>query len=79
MSEGVWVGIIGLIGVVLNALILREQGKSKKAQLDAQKRTEILLEASEACLDGLLQLKCNGNVTKCHDRLQEYKNSKAAV
>ncbi len=79
MSDGVWVGIIGLIGVALNALILREQGRSKKMQEDARKRTEILLEASEACLDGLLQLHCNGNVTKCHDRLQEYKNSKAAV
>lgn len=79
MSELIIVAIISSVSAVLQVVIIRRQGKSEKAQEDARKRTEILLEASEACLDGLLQLHCNGNVTKCHDRLQEYKNSKAAV
>lgn len=79
MSDGVWIAVIGLVGIALNALILREQGRSKKAQDDAQKRTEILLEATEASLIGLKQLGANGRVTECLKALEQYKNSKAAV
>jgi hypothetical protein len=79
MAETIVSGLLGLASVALSALILREQAKSKKAQEDAQKRMEIVLEASEASLIGLKQLGANGRVTTCLNALEAYKNTKAAI
>ena len=37
----------------------------------------VLSYAMLAALDGLMQLKCNGNVTKAHDRLEKHLNQQA--
>lgn len=78
MSEGVIIAIIGAASVILEAIILRKQKQSEKRQADAHERTEIILEATEASLEGLKQLGANGRVTESLKRLEDYKNKKAA-
>lgn len=78
MSEGIIVALIGAVSIILEAVILKKQKKSDKRQQDAHERTEILLEASEASLNGLKQLGANGRVTTALEKLEGYKNKKAA-
>ena len=72
------VAAIGVVGMLLQAAILRKQSRSDKRQKDAQERTEILLEGTEASLIGLKQLGANGRVTECLHTLEAYKNKKSA-
>ncbi len=78
MTEGIIIAIISTVGLVLEAVILRKQKASEKRQQDAHERTEILLEATEASLNGLTQLGANGRVTAALEKLETYKNKKAA-
>lgn len=78
MSEGIIIALIGGVSIILEAFILRKQKRSDKRQEDAHERTEILLEATEASLNGLKQLGANGRVTTALEKLESYKNKKAA-
>ena len=78
MTEGIIIAIISTVGLVLEAVILRKQKASETRQQDAHERTEILLEATEASLNGLTQLGANGRVTAALEKLETYKNKKAA-
>lgn len=78
MSEGIIIALIGAVSIILEAVILKKQKKSDKRQQDAHERTEILLEATEASLNGLTQLGANGRVTAALEKLENYKNKKAA-
>ena len=78
MSSEVIVALIGAVGLILEALILRKQSKAAKQQEDAHKRNELLLEGVEASLIGLKQLGANGRVTTSLEKLEAFKNKKAA-
>lgn len=78
MSNEIWVALIGVLGIVMEALILRKQNKVAKQQDDAHKRNELLLEGLEACLVELKKLGANGRVSNSLEKLESFKNKKAA-
>ena len=56
--------------------VLKQQKQDEDiAEIKAEQY--IIDRALFACLDGLIQLNCNGNVTKMHDELEEHLNRKA--
>ena len=78
MSSDIVVAVIGVVGLIIEGLILKKQSKAAKQQEDAHKRTELLLEGVEASLVGLKQLGANGRVSECLKNLETFKNKKAA-
>ena len=78
MEASIIVAVVGLIGTVLSALILKNQGQEKLEREDDRKRTALLIKATKASLNGLHQLGANGPVTECLHELDEYTNAKAA-
>ncbi|MBQ2614752.1 MAG: branched-chain amino acid ABC transporter permease [Clostridia bacterium] len=78
--------ILGIVwGIVL--WVLKQNKNPKKIEdLQTQHNKDIKELKDELCvlsyamlaaLDGLMQLKCNGNVTKAHDRLEKHLNQQA--
>ena len=78
--------ILGIVwGIVL--WVLKQNKNPKKIEdLQTQHNKDIKELKDERCvlsyamlaaLDGLMQLKCNGNVTKAHDRLEKHLNQQA--
>jgi hypothetical protein len=67
-------GILGIAGVV-GALLRKLFKKFDRIEKSVDYRKEesiILIKATMAICDGLIQLKCNGPVTECRKTLQEY-------
>lgn len=72
------VALIGLAGIILQAVVLRKQSIAEQHQSDVQERMEIILECLEASLIGVKQLGANGRVSEGLHMLEAYKNKKAA-
>ena len=71
--------VVGGVCLVINGIVLRKQNNSEKRRNDSHKRMEIILECTEACLYGVHELGANGKTTEAIQKLEHYKNEKAAL
>ena len=74
--------VISALGVILTLVYKifksREDNKQLKEDIEESKKERgVLCYAVLACLDGLTQLGCNGNVTKAKDALEKHLNQTA--
>ena len=77
MTDIIAAGVSG-VTAILCAVIVANQKRDEKQRRDAHERMELVIECLDAALDGLHQQKCNGKVTTALERLDKYKNAKAA-
>ncbi len=79
-----WVGVQNRKADKIDALSAKhdkdmEESKARE-QADIQEIKDelcVISYAMLASLDGLMQLKCNGNVTKAHEKLEKHLNQQA--
>jgi uncharacterized ion transporter superfamily protein YfcC len=69
-----WVAIVGGILAILTVIgaIIRKLYRIEKSVEYRKEESIILIKATMAICDGLIQLKCNGPVTECRKDLNEY-------
>ena len=65
----------GVVWAIIKWVLKQQQQDKDIAEIKAE--LYIFNRGLFACLDGLMQLNCNGNVTKMHDELEEHLNRKA--
>jgi succinate dehydrogenase/fumarate reductase cytochrome b subunit len=76
-----WIGIIGgflgilvvVVGFILAMYkIMRRFENIEESSKYRKEENIVLIKATLAICDGLIQLKCNGPVTECKKELQQY-------
>ena len=79
ITAGAVLGAVSAIGAIGYKIIkwVQEQQKQTKEIQEIKDEQRMASYVMFACLDGLKQLGCNGEVSKAHDKLQKHLNEKA--
>ena len=71
---GQWLGVLGTLGGALLVAfrLVRRMERTETLARSNDEAIKLIMKAQFACLDGLHQLGCNGEVTKARNDLKEY-------